>query len=90
MPLLWIFQEGFRLQILFFSLTAMLFNNWAEFAIIGERLAVFYKQVLHSLPILIAYRTATSEEDKKENAFFYSVIELSPPGFNSLLYPVPA
>ena len=32
-------------SLLLLQLTAMLFNNWAEFAIISERLAVFYKQV---------------------------------------------
>lgn len=34
------------LAALFFTLTAMLFNNWAEFAIVSERLSLFYKQVL--------------------------------------------
>ncbi len=33
------------LAVLFFTLTAMLFNNWAEFAIVSERLSLFYKQV---------------------------------------------
>ena len=33
------------LGVLFFSICAMLFNNWAEFAIITQRLPVFYKQV---------------------------------------------
>jgi len=33
------------LAALFFTLVAMLFNNWAEFAIISERLSLFYKQV---------------------------------------------
>ena len=33
------------LAALFFTLTAMLFNNWAEFAIVSERLSLFYKQV---------------------------------------------
>jgi ABC-type multidrug transport system ATPase subunit len=32
------------LAVTFFTLTSMLFNNWAEFAIIGERLSLFYKQ----------------------------------------------
>jgi hypothetical protein len=32
------------LAALFFTLTAMLFNNWAEFAIVSERLSLFYKQ----------------------------------------------
>ena len=38
-------EANLYLGILFFSISAMLFNNWAEFAIITERLPVFYKQV---------------------------------------------
>ena len=36
------------LAVLFFTLTAMRFNNWAEFAIVSERLSLFYKQVLYA------------------------------------------
>ena len=41
-------EANLYLGILFFSICAMLFNNWAEFAIITQRLPVFYKQVSHS------------------------------------------
>ena len=38
-------EANLYLGVLFFSICAMLFNNWAEFAIITQRLPVFYKQV---------------------------------------------